>query len=394
MNLQSARERVKLAPRGRPYTVRIIPGLHLGYRAGTGAWIAIGSDGKGGQWHEGIGTADNNGVKADGVTVLTYAQAVDVARKIANGRKGVDISKPKTIDEALNAYALDLEDRGKDPYNAKTPRVHLTAPLLAQSLDIVEASTLKKWRDGLRHDGMTAATLNRVLKPLLAACNLAAKFDPRIAANAAAWKVGLEMAPNATRARDAVLSDNDVRAIVAQAYAVDPAFGLFVQVHAEVGARSSQIVRLTVGDVQPDRLMVPSSNKGGSKVKADRPAIPVRITPALAAALAAAAAGRPSNEPLLRKADGTPWQEQDHRYPFARAAKSANLPDATIYALRHSSIVRQLLAKRPIIVVAKVHDTSVVEIENHYGRWIANYFDDAPLLDTTPGANVVSIKSA
>ena len=43
----------------------------------------------------------------------------------------------------------------------------------------------------------------------------------------------------------------------------------------------------------------------------------------------------------------------------------------TIYALRHSNIVRQLLAGVPIRVVAVNHDTSIVMIEKTYRRTLA-----------------------
>jgi hypothetical protein len=42
----------------------------------------------------------------------------------------------------------------------------------------------------------------------------------------------------------------------------------------------------------------------------------------------------------------------------------------TSYALRHSSIVRGLLASVPIRVVASHHDTSVAMIEKNYSRFI------------------------
>ena len=57
----------------------------------------------------------------------------------------------------------------------------------------------------------------------------------------------------------------------------------------------------------------------------------------------------------------------------------------TIYALRHSSIVRQLLAGVPVRVVAANHDTSVVMIERNYSRYISDHADAvarAALLDT------------
>jgi hypothetical protein len=49
--------------------------------------------------------------------------------------------------------------------------------------------------------------------------------------------------------------------------------------------------------------------------------------------------------------------------------------EVTIYALRHSSIVRQLLGGVPIRVVATTHDTSVAMIEKTYSRYITDHSD-------------------
>jgi hypothetical protein len=41
LSLQTPTARARLAPRGKPYKVRLLPGVHLGYRAaqsGTGSW--------------------------------------------------------------------------------------------------------------------------------------------------------------------------------------------------------------------------------------------------------------------------------------------------------------------------------------------------------------------
>ena len=58
----------------------------------------------------------------------------------------------------------------------------------------------------------------------------------------------------------------------------------------------------------------------------------------------------------------------------------------TLYALRHSSIVRQLLENVPIRIVAVNHDTSVTEIEKNYSHYIG-YHGEAmtrrTLLDLT-----------
>lgn len=58
--------------------------------------------------------------------------------------------------------------------------------------------------------------------------------------------------------------------------------------------------------------------------------------------------------------------------------------EVTIYALRHTNIVRQLLRGVPVRVVAVNHDTSVAMIERNYSRYIGDHSDSlarAALLD-------------
>jgi site-specific recombinase XerD len=402
INLQTPTSRARLAPRGKPYKVRLLPGVHLAYRAaqsGTGAWLVIASDGKGGQWQKVFAHADDK-QPADGSAVLSYEQAANKARALARGDANAAAGRPATIADAIAAYEADLTARGRNPYNARLVRFHLPPHLSAQPLSQVTAKQLRHWRDALITGGMVHATVNRTLKPAHAAFNLASKLDARVAANAQAWKVGLEALPNTVTAREAVLTDLQVLALVAAAYDVSPALGLYVQVHAEVGARSSQLARLSVRDLEHDRLMVPASKKGRGNRKADR--TPVPLSPNLAGKLKAAAAGRPANAPLLLRADGAPWRPRfaDHRLAFMQAVRAAKLPvGTTLYSLRHSSIARALLRGLPIKVVSDWHDTSTGQIEAHYGRFIKHHYDDlvrGVLLDTTPAttAAVVPLRRA
>jgi hypothetical protein len=65
--------------------------------------------------------------------------------------------------------------------------------------------------------------------------------------------------------------------------------------------------------------------------------------------------------------------------PFKNAVMEAG-------TLRHSNIVRQLLAGVPTRVVAVNHDTSVAMIEKTYSRYIGDHSDAVArraLLDTT-----------
>ena len=204
---------------------------------------------------------------------------------------------------------------------------------------------------------MAPATINRVRNSLRAALELAAKARSHV------WKAGLETLPDTQRARNVVLTDAQVLALVEAAYSHDPALGLLFDVLATTGARPSQAVRLLVEDLRADakpKLMMPASGKGGGRNRSEKKLrrYPVPITPALALRLKGAAAGRAGDEPLLLRNSGAPWNpdnvhgdyRDDVREVIARCGHDPNT--VTPYALRHSSITRQLLRGVPIRVVA------------------------------------------
>ena len=148
---------------------------------------------------------------------------------------------------------------------------------------------------------------------------------------------------------------------------------------AVTGARISQLARLEVQDLQDGRgdprLMMPSSKKGRGQKKILRRPVPIQRN--LAARLRAAARGRTGTERLLVKPDGNPWGRTDHSPRFARVVRRADLDPVTvtIYALRHSNIVRQLLGNVPVRIIAANHDTSVMMIERTYSRHIGDHAD-------------------
>ena len=125
-----------------------------------------------------------------------------------------------------------------------------------------------------------------------------------------------------------VVTEEGVRSIVAAAYAVDAAeqwdgdLARLIVVLAATGGRFSQVVRLTVADVQERerRLMLPPSRKGrGTKPKH----IPVPIGADVLNVLRPAIVGRQSYEPLLlrprwRRGERGPWGvANDLRAPWA-----------------------------------------------------------------------------
>ena len=262
--LETRTARLKLPVRKKPYDfTSIAPRIRLGYRRckGAGTWVVKVADGHGGHWTKGFAIADDH-EDADGEHVLSWWQAQDKARKLARGQDK-DGGRPGTVAEALDDYERDLVARGAGAANVRRVRTLLAkSALLAKPVALLAVRELKALRDGLIAKGAKPASVNRDLKGFKAALNLAAAHDPRIT-NSAAWRTGLAALPDAHNARNVILTDEQVRALITAAYAEDLALGLLVETAAVTGARVSQLARLEVADLQADRaaprLMMPSA---------------------------------------------------------------------------------------------------------------------------------------
>jgi integrase len=405
--LESRSARLRLKIRRRPYSgPSLARGIALMYRRNktNGTWVLKASDGHGAYWTKGFALADDF-EDADAKNVLTFYQAQDQAKKLARGEDGSASTALITVDGALKAYRRDLEARGANPYNADWPRLHLTSALLSKPMPLLGAAELKKWRDGLL-GVMAPATINRLCRCVCAALELAAQHDERIQ-NQRAWEVGLTGLPDAQEARNVILPDDKVREFVATAYGFDHQFGLLTDTLAVTGARPSQAVRLRVEDLYDHplrpKLAMPKSGKGGGRnrnqKKRERYSVPITVQ--LAARLKAAAKGRAYDAPLLLQSAGRPWDVnpgQNYHREVNKVVAAIGLDPAvvTMYALRHSGIVRMLLQNVPIRLVASLHDTSATMIEKHYSRYIVEHSDDisrGALLQPEPPSseNVVAL---
>jgi integrase len=368
--LESRSSRLKLPKRGKPVWVRIDRGLSLGYRRieTAGPWIVRKATGNGGNWIKNFATADDY-EESNGDDVLSFFEAQAIARTIA--KDGETSGGLITVSAAIDRYRDDLKARGGREYNARFARIHLTPTLLQKPVSLLTVGELKHWRDGLLA-GRTRATVNRIVAVLAAALELAANTDPRITARP--WKVGLKKlrGANANNARNVVLSESEVRTLVAKAYEQSPELGRLVEVMAVTGARLSQLGRLVVADLLDDALHMPSSLKGKGMRRIDRVVVPV--PDALVAKLRQAVDGLSPDAPLLPQSDGTPWGNNDLRRPFQEIVAQSGLASVTTsYALRHTLITRLLVRGIPIRTVARLCDTSVPMIEATYSRHINDH---------------------
>jgi integrase len=386
--LESRSARLRLKIRRLPYSgPSLARGISLMYRRNktNGTWVLKASDGHGAYWTKGFALADDF-ENSDAKNVLTFHEAQDAAKKLARGESGTADSAPITLDDALKDYRRDLEARNANTYNSDWPRLHLSSVLLSKPVALLSAGELTKWRDGLLGT-MAPATVNRLCRCVSAALSLARQHDDERIKNQQAWEIGLAGLPDAQQSRNVILPDDKVREFVATAYRLDYQFGLLTDTLAITGARPSQAVRLRVEDlhdhpVRP-KLMMPKSAKGGGRNRSvkrvERFSVPITVQ--LAAMLKEAARDRADDAPLLMQSDGRPWDKnpgQNYHRQVDKAVTTIGLDPAvvSIYALRHSSIVRMLLQNIPIRLVASLHNTSTVMIEKTYSRYITEHSDD------------------
>ncbi|MCK1671183.1 tyrosine-type recombinase/integrase [Bradyrhizobium sp. 150] len=357
--LENRTARLKLATRKKPYTALIAPGIFLAYRrnTGPGTWSV-----KCHGWLKRFGLADDH-EDANGESVMSYWQALERAKMLARAGEG-NTEQPISVAETINAYEADLETRGGRKYNATQLRLHLTDALKSKAVALLTERELRDWRAGLVKAGLKPSSADRIGRSLKATLALAARNDKRIT-NAAAWKNGPRKLPDSEVARNVILPDQTVAALVTGSYDEDRDFGLLIDVLAETGARESQVFKLTPADLQDHlnaaRLMMPTSRKGKNRTIEYRP---LPISTRLAKALRKQVAGRAAHDSLFAKM----W---NLAASFRPVVESLGLgPEVTPYALRHCSIVRHLLKGVPTRVVAAHHDTSVAMIEKNYSRYI------------------------
>lgn len=418
-------QRKKLKPSGKPYLEPFERGLDLGYRKGQrgGSWVVRRYLGRErGYAYETIGRADDDPTE---VGALAYDAARGIARDrvqaLAEEARIATLGPSVAVRDAIEAY-LTVRDAREVQYTGgnskrRNARSRLTRHILkadealsAKPLAALTADDLTKWREAL---GSRVGAPERTVHDFKAALNAAARrfqaqLPPEIRDTIRNGLAGARAAPVAREAQ--VLPDADVRRIIAAASEVDAGgdwdgdLARLVLVLAATGARFSQLVRMTVADVQADqmRLMVPASRKGrGFKFSSH---VAVRVGEDVLTALARAIAGRRGSEPLFlrprwykgavgrwTKGERGPWGPVDElNRVWPSIVQRAGLSTATVpYALRHSSIVRGLRAGLPTRLVAALHDSSSAMIEAHYTRFIADALDELAAraivpLTTTP----------
>ena len=406
----SKRERLKF--RHAPYWTWVAEGCYLGYRTNNRAssWNAkLYVPGATPPLREHrIGAADDRH-PADGVTFLSYAQAIEKAREwFAAERAVLSGAAPTpsayTIADAVREYMQEFERRGRRstgrtqcaikahivPTLGDTRVEKLTRDHVRQWLQaLVESPARRRSKKGKPQAFKPAPrtdnerrrrkdTANRILTTLKAALNFALANE-RAECSGAAWR---EVKPfhAVAGSRTTFLTAEQQRALVA---ACEGDFKVLVMGALYTGARYGELCGVRVDNLLGDWLRLPASiTKTGKERK-------VTLQPEARKFFADLCSGRGADEPIFTR-DGHAWGDHDQHRPMLAACKAAGIaPAVNLYALRHTAASNWLRAGAPSMkYIADQLGNSVTICEKHYAHLA--YSDRAEVFASLPEVSLLA----
>jgi integrase len=339
-----------------------------------------------------LGRADD-AVRADGVDVLSFAQAEAKARAVvASPEAGNGRIERLTVRQAMERYIEFKHQKGQAVRDViSRSGVHILPALGDLVISELTADQLRRWLASmaaapvqLRAKGnkpnyraapvtdedvrRRRATANRVLTMLKAALNHA--YDEGHVANRDAW--GRRLAPfeKVEVARVRYLTVAEAERLL---NACDVEFRPLVRAGLETGCRYGELIRLTVADYNPDAstLAIQQSKSGKPRH--------VVLTEEGAAFFRRHCVGSSEHELMFRHGDGGAWQKSEQARPMAEACMNGKIkPAISFHILRHTWASLAVMNGTPLLVVAKNlghADTRIVE--KHYGHLAPSFIADA-----------------
>ena len=426
LETRSARSRLKVAHK--PYFRLIEPGLHLGFRklaSGPGTWVVRRYSGDGKYSVKNLTTADEKLVIADdysepdGVTILNFAQAQDMAKA---QRARPASSGPFTVKQAVEAYLKSKEADGRDVVDSRCrAEAHIFPKLGDIECAKLTKDKIQDWhrslakapprtrtkpgkeqqyrefngdKDAVRR---RQASANRVMTILKAALNQS--FENGKVASDSAWrKVKRFKGVDAARLR--YLTVAEARRLI---NVCDPDFRKLVQAALQTGARYGQLAQLVVSDFNPDVGTVRTRTRKGDGHEKE---YHVTLTEEGARFFEELCAGRAGDELMFRndgrirraielerarrQKAGEPidnivvddrgeWRESEQLRPMAGACERAKIkPAVGFHGLRHTWASHAVMNGVPLLIVAKnLGHSDTRMVERHYGHMSPSHIADA-----------------
>jgi integrase len=380
--IDTVRGRDSLKPRHTAYWHRVRKGCYVGYRkvsaTGAGAWLARYRDEElGKQAIHSLGALD------DTLPAARFDAACVAAEKWFAHRGAGASAKTVTVTDACDDYVKHLKatrrpDSADDAMARFKRWVYPDKKLADTDLMKLSSKALSAWRARLaetpvrRPSGATPkepkprslSALNRDMSSLRAALNLA-RLHGHVATDQA-WRVALRPARNADGRRDVYLDATQRKALIAKAPAD---LAALLHALAVLPLRPGAVAALTAGafDARLGTLTI-----GKDKAGRDRKIALPEVT---ASFFAEQAKGKPPDDPLVSRADGSAWNKDAWKKPLKQAAADAELPAGTVaYALRHSAITDLIALHRlDTMTVAQLAGTSLLMIERNYGHLLREH---------------------
>jgi integrase len=397
LDTRSARFRLKQSRE--PYWRSISDGLAVGYRKGIkgGTWRARHYSQEHGYRYAPVGTADDI-ADADGVHVLSFAQAQEAARKWFSDLARQDSGKavgPMTVSDVVDAYIAYLESEGRSAAAVADTRYRDKA-FISPALGHIEARSLtadilRKWRDALakeaprtrtrpgekqKHRKVASdqrarrASANRNWTVLRAALNHAFQTD-KLDSDKAWRKVKPYKGVETARVR--YLSIAECTRLI---NACEPCFRQLIEAALLTGGRYGQLITLTVGDFNPDAGTVTMrTRKGDGAVKAYHVHLAAKAVDFFRVACARRGSVR---DLIFTREDGGQWLKSHQARPISEASKRAAIdPPATFYVTRHTWASHAVMNGVPLLVVAgNLGHADTRMVEKHYGHLAPRYRAD------------------
>lgn len=196
-----------------------------------------------------LGLADDH-ASADGITVLSYAQAVKMA---AVGQVKTRAADSYTVADAIEDYLSDYETRGRSIGKHRAKFKKVSDKLLRTRVSALSRDALRRWHHSLtKTDGDDEAkrkrksTANKHLSALKAALNFA--YREGMTNSDVAWRAVKPFhGVDAPRVRFLVKAE--AKRLI---NACEPDFRQMVRAALLTGCRYGELCRLAVGDYNAD----------------------------------------------------------------------------------------------------------------------------------------------
>jgi len=370
--LENRTGRLKLPVAKKPVFVRIGAGISLGYRRNqtAGTWVLKVSDGRGGAKTSAVGTADDF-TDSDGITVLTYWQALDLAKKKASS--AADGIKPTvlTVRMAAKVY-LDVLN-GQNPRTAADTKGRLEKHFLPkfgeQLVTALTKTKLDNWlismiktSDDPEVVRRSKDSANRVLSMVKALLNHAVRDPANRISDDNAWRL-VKPFHGVSKPRNIRYTAAEVRKLINSAPDQETAniiTGCYL-----TGARYGELAEARIGHFDADNgsLRINVSKTGSRNVILQSSAISF---------FQSITTNRSAAEYIFVRSDGTRWKRSDQTRPIKEALRASGLPtEGSLYALRHTYVSMAIEGGMPLNVIAENCGTSVRMIEKTYAKILA-----------------------